>query len=223
MTYNAVLFDLDGTLLDSIEDLADSMNEVLARWELPQHPVEAYKYFVGDGMEQLAERALPRERRDEATVARCIREMRQEYQTRWNAKTRPYAGIPEMLDALTERGMTKVVLSNKPEEFTRKMVAGLLSRWRFEVVAGQKPDVPIKPDPAGALRIAEQLEIPPKAFLYLGDTNTDMKTAVAAGMFPIGVLWGFREADELLAHGARVLLEKPMDLLDLPALKDALG
>ena len=215
MKFKAVLFDLDGTLLDTIEDLADSMNAALERLGFPTHSVQAYKYFVGDGVKELALRALPESHRDEATVTRCIAAMREEYGQRWAVKTHAYPGIPELLDALARIGMKTAVLSNKPDDTTKMVVAKLLPWWRFDLVMGQRASVPRKPDPTAALAIAKSLEIAPGEFLYLGDTSTDMKTAVAAGMFPVGALWGFRTADELKASGARVLLERPADLLGL--------
>ena len=215
MDFKAVLFDLDGTLLDSLEDLADSMNAVLRRSGHPEHPVEAYKYFVGDGVEALARRALPEGHREAAAIVACVREMREEYGGRWDKKTRPYAGVPELLDGLARRGIKMVVLSNKPDEFTRMMVERLLSRWKFDAVRGARHDTPRKPEPSGAVKIARDLGVSPEEFLYVGDTDTDMKTAVAAGMFPVGVLWGFRGEDELRANGAKAIIENPMDLFDL--------
>ncbi len=211
--YQAVLFDLDGTLLDSLDDLADAMNEALGQLGFPPHPSSAYRYFVGDGVEELAARALPEGHRDQTTIIQCFQRMRAIYRHRWNVKTRPYPGIPELLNGLTERGLKLTILSNKPDEFTRAMVEYYFASWPFSLVAGQKEEVPRKPDPAGALAIAEHLGIAPERFLYLGDTNTDMKTARAAGMFPVGVLWGFRGAEELRANGAEILIESPLDLL----------
>ena len=210
--YKAVLFDLDGTLLDTIDDLADAMNSVLTDMNLPTYPVAEYNFLVGDGIRVLAERVLPAARQDEETIARCVDGMRAAYERRWANKSKPYDGVPALLDALTERGLTLVVLSNKPDEFTKKVVARLLSGWHFEEVVGARPEVPIKPDPAGAIEITQILDIPPDQFLYLGDTNTDMKTAVAAGMYPVGALWGFRPAEELTAAGARTLIKHPMEL-----------
>ena len=215
MKYEAVLFDLDGTLLDSIEDLTDSMNLVLDGYGLPGHDAEACKNFVGDGVEMFALRALPENRRDEATVAQCAAEMRAEYRKRWSQKTRPYDGIPELLDDLTLRNLKLAVLSNKPEESTREMVAELLSKWQFYPVAGARPAVPKKPDPILAIEISQQLRLPAEKFLYLGDTGTDMKTARGAGMFPVGALWGFRTAEELKDTGAEVLVEHPSEVLQL--------
>ncbi|MHC4223951.1 MAG: HAD family hydrolase [Planctomycetota bacterium] len=214
MAIAAVMFDLDGTLLDTLEDLADSMNAVLERLGLPCHPVEAYKHFVGDGMPNLVRRALPDDRRDGAAIELGSQAMREEYSERWRAKTRPYDGVPGMLDGLIERGLKVTILSNKPDDFTKMTVEALLPDWRFHVVRGVLPDVPRKPDPTAALRIANELGIAPMRFLYCGDTDTDMKTAVAAGMVPLGALWGFRDEAELRAAGASVLLERPEDLLE---------
>lgn len=215
MTFHAVLFDLDGTLLNTLDDLADSANAVLGQLDFPQHPVEAFKYFVGDGVENLMRRALPAEFRDAATIAQGTTLMRAEYGRRWADKTRPYQGVPELLDALTARGTRMTVLSNKPDEFTKLCVGRLLPRWQFEVVIGARPGQPRKPDPTAAVEIARQLRVAPAQILYLGDTNTDMQTAVSAGMFPVGALWGFRTAEELAASGAKTLVAKPLDVLGL--------
>jgi len=211
----AALFDLDGTLLDSLEDLADSANSVLTEYGVPTHPVEAYRYFVGDGAATLIHRILPSDRQAPAEEARCLRRFREIYATRWNIKTRPYEGIPEMLTALAQRGMKLAVLSNKPHDATAQCVGELLRETQFDAVQGQVPDIAKKPDPGGALEIARQLDIRPHEFLYVGDTATDMQTAVSAGMIPIGVLWGFRTADELLKHGARRLINNPAELIPL--------
>jgi len=213
MTHQAVLFDLDGTLLDTIEDLADSMNAALGALGFATRTVAQCKRFVGDGIVQYALRALPEGGRDDGTVERCIELMRGEYSQRWRAKTRPYEGIAELLDGLTQRGVAMSVLSNKPDDFTRLMVREMLGDWRFEAVRGVRADGVKKPDPAGAIEIARQLGIEPAAFLYVGDTNTDMKTGIAAGMHAVGCTWGFRDAEELLAHGAQVLIDRPTELL----------
>lgn len=213
--YQCVLFDLDGTLLDSLADLAHSMNTVLERAGLPQHPVASYRYFVGDGMETLARRVLPPERHDDATVRQTIAAMREEYAGRWAEQTRPYPGIPQLLDALASRGIAMAILSNKPDDFTQKVVATLLGGWRFRQVRGVRADGVKKPDPAGALAIADQLGIRPPDFLYLGDTNTDMLTANRAGMYAVGALWGFRTAEELQKNGAKALIARPHELLQL--------
>lgn len=211
--YRAVIFDLDGTLLDTLNDIADSVNRVLGRCGLPEHSIEAYKYFIGDGVEELAARVLPDGRRDPTTVARLVTSIREEYGEHWADKTHPYEEIPELLDDLTVRGIKLAVLSNKPDGPTKLTVSRLLPRWQFELTIGAGPSVPKKPDPSTALEIAACLSIPPSEFLYLGDGDTDMKTASAAGMYAVGALWGFRSAEELSAGGAKALIEKPLDLL----------
>lgn len=213
MNFKAVLFDLDGTLLDTIDDLADSMNIVLNKYGFPVHGTDSYKYFVGDGMDVLVKRALPRSCTDESVLSECIAAMKKEYSSRWMNKTRPYDGIPELLDSLCASGVRLSILSNKPHEPTLTVVAKMLGNWKFKKIAGVKDGVPKKPDPAAALLIAMELALSPSDFLYMGDTNTDMKTAVAAGMFPAGALWGFRTAGELIGAGARILVNRPGDLI----------
>ena len=215
MTHRAVLFDLDGTLLDTLADVGGSMNLVLRQLGLPEPSLEAYKQYVGDGVECLVRRVLPAERCEPATVAQLGARMREEYGRHWADTTRPYEGVAELLDALTARGLPMAVLSNKPENFTQLCVTRLLPQWRFAAVVGQQPALARKPDPAGALEIARRLGVAPAEMLYLGDTNTDMQTATAAGMYPVGALWGFRSAEELLAHGARALAAHPRDVLPL--------
>jgi phosphoglycolate phosphatase len=215
MKYRAVLFDLDGTLLDTLEDIADSVNCVLDRIGFRRHSLEAYKRFIGDGIQDLASRALPEGERDPATVGKVVAAIREEYNKRWTEKTRPYEGISELLDALAARGIKMAIWSNKPDDSTKLMVSRLLPRWRFEVVMGARSAIPKKPDPTGATEIAKCLDIPPGEFLYLGDGDTDMKAASAAGMYPVGALWGFRTRDELLASGAKKLIRHPMDLIKL--------
>lgn len=215
MTYQAVLFDLDGTLLDTLADLGNAVNRVLAARGLPTHPLDAYRYFVGEGARLLVTRALPENRRDAATIAACLAGFQADYDQNWQVETRPYPGVADMLDVLTARGLKLAVLSNKPHDFTVRCVSELLPRWTFDPVFGLRDTVPRKPDPAGALEITACLNIPPANFLYLGDTATDMQTARATGMFPVGALWGFRSAEELVESGAQVLIEEPGELLGL--------
>jgi len=215
MKYRAVVFDFDGTLLDTLRDLADSVNSVLSRSGFPEHSLEEYRRFVGDGVEELTRRVLPEGHRDDATITRTMADVREEYRGRWPDHTRPYEGIPELLDALTARGVKMAVVTNKPDDSTRAMAAKLLPRWKFDAIVGAKPDLPKKPDPKGALEAARLLGLPPGAILYVGDSDIDMKTANAAGMYAVGVLWGFRTADELTRNGARVLIRKPLELLEL--------
>jgi phosphoglycolate phosphatase len=215
MTYKAVIFDLDGTLLDTLEDLGNAVNRVLTAKGFPAHKIDAYRYFIGDGEAMLITRALPEEKRSDELVSICLEEYRQDYSRNWNVNTRPYDGVAEMLDALVAHGFKLAILSNKPHEFTKLCVSGLLSNWTFDAVFGQREPIPRKPDPAGALKIAGDLKTSPSGFLYLGDTAVDMKTAIAANMFPVGVLWGFRSAEELQQSGAQILLKRPMDIMNI--------
>jgi phosphoglycolate phosphatase len=215
MPYKAVLFDLDGTLLDTLEDLADAMNRVLAGKGLPTHALDAYRYFIGDGAAMLVTRVLPEEARNEELIQTCLAEFRQDYGENWRVKTTAYDGVREMLDALAARGLPMTVLSNKPHRLTVRYVSELLADWNFDVVLGLRDGVPRKPHPAGALEVAERLSIAPVDFLFLGDTAGDMKTAVAAGMYPVGVRWGFRPAEELREGGAQALIAQPMEVLEL--------
>ncbi len=212
MLYKAVLFDLDGTLLDTLEDLANAGNRVLAARSLPVHPVAAYRYFVGDGIATLVERILPPSHRTTEEIARTVTAFQCEYAKNWHVHSAPYAGIAAMLDALVAAGLRLAVLSNKPEDFTRLCVERLLAPWSFAPVFGQRPGVPKKPDPAGALAAARELRLTPEEILYVGDTSIDMRTARSAGMDPVGVLWGFRGAEELRSAGAARLIRDPAEL-----------
>lgn len=207
------MFDLDGTLLDTLADLANAMNAALAELGFPAHPVEAYRYFVGDGIDTEAKRALPKDHHDGETIKKCVGLAARYYGKCWSENTKPYPGIPELLTSLQRQKIPMAVLSNKPHDFTKLNIEKLLPAWSFRIVRGVSDSTPTKPDAAGALQIAKELKIPPQGFLYLGDTNTDMQTAGAAGMYALGALWGFRTADELLASGAKALVEKPQDVL----------
>lgn len=215
MNYEAVIFDMDGTLLDSIEDIALCMNRVLQNLGLKTFTGDEYKYLVGDGMLALAERAIPPDQWSEELVQHCFLGMKNEYAQHWADHTRPYPGIPELLDELTARGVKIAILSNKPDHFTQIMAEKLLADWQFNWVQGVNDGIPRKPDPHGALTIARMMNVAPDRVLYVGDTSTDMKTGVNAGMKTIGVLWGFRERAELIENGAEVIISQPLELLPL--------
>ena len=215
MTCTAIIFDLDGTLLDTLDDLGDSMNAVLSAAGHAAHPIDAYRYFIGDGIENLVRRALPADHRDDHSIAHSKEAMDAQYAKRWNVKTKPYAGVPQLLDELTRRQVPIAILSNKPEPFTLLTVKELLSAWSFHPIRGARPDTPRKPDPRGALAIAAELGASPADCLYLGDTDTDMKTAIAAGMYAAGATWGFRPGEELRTSGAQTLIDEPAALLNL--------
>ena len=215
MRFKAVCFDLDGTLLDTLDDLAYCTNKVLSERGYPLHHVDAFRYFVGDGVKMLISRVLPEDARNENLIEECRIEFETIYRECWNRQTGTYQDIPEMLNALTERKLKLSILSNKPQEFTLLNVDNLLQNWNFDVVLGQREGVPKKPDPAGMLEICQKLRVSCEDFLYLGDTATDMKTAVAAGCYPVGVVWGFRPEKELKDNGAQAIIKNPLDVLDL--------
>lgn len=213
MKYESVIFDLDGTLLNTLEDIAGSLNRVLRERGLGTHTTDAYRYLVGSGATELVVRALPLGKRDKELIADCVEAFHVEYRRNWNIRTRPYDGVPELLDSLADRGIRIAVLSNKPHEFTVLCVRQYFSGCDFAAVLGQGEGVPLKPDPTGALEIARRLGIPPREFIFAGDTGIDMETAVRAGMFPLGVLWGFRSEKELIESGAIETVSQPIDVL----------
>ncbi|MBN1928945.1 MAG: HAD family hydrolase [Chlorobiaceae bacterium] len=213
--FSAVVFDLDGTLLDTIEDISFCLNSVLGKHGYPTHPLETCRKMIGHGMRVLVRQALPEEAHDEAITEPLLTEMQDCYSEHWNKKSRPYDGTETLLNAIDRIGLKKAILSNKPDRFTRQCADELLAPWSFDVVMGFRENIPAKPDPQGALLIAEQLGLPPATILYVGDSGVDMKTAVAAGMYPLGVLWGYRPAEDLLASGARKLVATPEEIVPL--------
>lgn len=213
MRFGGVIFDMDGTLLDTIDDLANSMNRVLERHGYPMHPVDAYRYFVGEGMEMLVRKALPIGRDDRKTIAECLAAMHKEYGRGWADRSKLYPGIRELLDFLEGQKIPKAILSNKPDGFTKTMTKAFLSEWTFCEVRGESPSTPRKPNPAAALEIASGMGHKPENIVYIGDSSIDMQTASRAGMYSVGALWGFRTADELKSNGARVLVERPEDAI----------
>lgn len=215
--FHGIIFDLDGTLLNSLDDIADAANAALAQMNFPTHPASQYRYFVGDGVRLLAKRILPPElSEDEATLAEYLRHYTQEYGQNWDQKTRPYPGIPELLAEIDRCGLKKAVFSNKPAPCTERCVAKLLADWTFDLVVGQKDGViPKKPDPTGGLFIMKSWGFQPDEILYVGDTCTDMMTAKNAGFFSVGVTWGFRPEEELKANHARKIVHEPMEIAEL--------
>jgi len=210
----AVVFDLDGTLADTIEDIAGAVNRMLSRRGHPEHSLEHFKLMVGEGFRNLVTRALPEARRDAAYIESARAEASADYALRCLERTRPYPGMGELLSTLAARGAKLVVLSNKPDALTKKVIAGLFPLISFALVRGETPEFPRKPDPASALDACGRLGVLPSEVLYLGDSGVDMKTAKAAGFTALGALWGFRSEEELREAGADALLSAPLDLLE---------
>jgi len=208
----AVIFDLDGTLVNSLPDISAAMNRALEKSGLPVFEEDAYKYKVGNGVFKLAERAV-------GDHLECLQQVldayRQDYAQNCRVNSYAYKGIEEMLQALKEKGLKICVFSNKDQQDTESVMAHYFPGFTFDVIRGRVDDVPLKPDPAGALIIAEQLGLSPADCLYVGDTSMDMICGNAAGMETVGVLWGFRPREELAASGARELIVEPKELLML--------
>ncbi|RYZ35225.1 MAG: HAD family hydrolase [Myxococcaceae bacterium] len=210
MPLGAVLFDLDGTLVDSLGDIAAAMNHALAHHGLPPHPEAAYLRFVGEGVSQLAHRATGGA--DAALQGRVLATYHGHYDAHLFDRTRPYPGVVEVLQALASDGVRLGVLSNKSDDFVKRLAARLLPGVSFAAVYGERPGIPRKPDPTGALALAAELGVAPGACGFVGDTSVDMDTAKAAGMYGVGVTWGFRPA-ELEAHGAKAVVSSAAELL----------
>lgn len=215
MTYRAVVFDLDGTLLNTLDDLADAANRMLVRWGYPEHEVDAYRFFVGSGARELVRRILPKRERTDERIVPCLAYFLDDYSRNCNVKTGIYAGIADLLDALEANGLPIAVLTNKPQHAAEQCCEQYLSAWPVARILGQRPGVPVKPHPAGPLEMMLFLDVAAQEILYVGDTDVDMYTAVNAGMFPVGALWGFRPESELRAAGAKALIRYPLELLKL--------
>ena len=211
--YKAAIFDLDGTLIDSLEDLADSANAMLESYGFPMHPVDPYRYFVGNGSRKLMERCLPKaQAADPAFVDEALERYKAIYAEHTQDKTHVYDGIPEMLAELQHRHIPLGICTNKHQSAAEDIVSAMFPAGTFQSILGDQKGLPRKPDPKKVLMIAESFGVAPQDVAYFGDTSVDMDTAKNAGFLPVGVLWGFRPKEELVEHGAKVLLEKPMEL-----------
>lgn len=216
MKTKALIFDLDGTLLDSLADISNSANHVLQQHGLPTHSADEYRYFVGNGVKILMERIVPAEhRQNETYVRQLVDEMVHTYLMNWKNESKLFDGIPQMLRDLEDRGLRIAVLSNKPHVSTMRCVEHFMAEFPVSAALGQSPECPAKPDPQGALEIAGRLSVSPETCMFVGDTAVDMETAVTAGMCPIGVSWGFRDRDELVQAGAQQVIDHPSQLIQI--------
>lgn len=209
-----VIFDLDGTLSDSIISIAYCANRALEKYGLSPFVTDRYKYFVGDGAATLIHRCVENQETDRSDL---YEQVKAEYDRLFAVdcmyQVKPYPGIVELLQELKKRQIPIAVLSNKPHPNTLKVIHDLFGNDMFTIVQGQIPQIEKKPSPDGVLYIAEKLGIPAEQFLYVGDTNTDMQTGKNAGAFTVGVLWGFRDRKELEDNDADAIIETPMELL----------
>jgi phosphoglycolate phosphatase len=211
MTIQAVIFDLDGTLLDTLQDIANAGNYALTQLGMPTHDPQAYRWFVGDGADVLVQRILPKDRQD--LCADCLRHFKAYYKDHAAETTRVYPGMNGLLDGLVARKVQLAVLTNKPHPTAQTVISHYFPRWQWKAVHGHRDDVPKKPDPTAALAIARELKLEPAQIVFLGDSHVDMNTARNAGMIGIGAGWGFRTREELLESGAREVLEHPSELI----------
>ncbi|MEG1622872.1 MAG: HAD family hydrolase [Alistipes sp.] len=210
-----VIFDLDGTLLDTIGDLAVSCNMALAMRGLPQHAIEDYRHFVGNGIMRLVERALPEPLRSDYTLAAVRRDFMTYYTAHIDTYTQPYDGIPALLATLSQRGVLLAVASNKFQEGTEKLIRLFFPNIPFVAVLGQREGVPLKPDARIDEEILLQTGVPASEALHVGDSGVDVLTATAAGIRSVGVTWGFRPREELVAGGADHIIDAPAEVLTL--------
>lgn len=214
MKKKAVIFDLDGTLSDSIYSIKYSGDKMLEDFGFKPFPVEQYKYFVGDGAANLVKRALIASGDTELVhFEKGYALYREIFKENCMYRVRPYEGIRELLATLKAQEIRISVLSNKPHAETVNVIETLFGEGFFDVIQGQKENVAIKPSPEGVFQILEQLNLKVSEVLYLGDTATDMKTGRNAGAFTVGALWGFRERQELEEGGADAMISHPLELL----------
>ncbi len=210
-----VLFDLDGTLVNSLYDLADSCNYALESLGFPTHETEKYKYFVGNGIPKLIERILPADKLTEELHKKALDVFINRYREHFVDKTCLYEGISELVENLKEKGLKIGVVSNKAHEMAVRVVEKLFPYGTFDTVYGKIEDFPTKPDSALTLRVISEMGAKPCETVFIGDSGMDAKTAVNAGCIGIGVLWGFRGKDELLENGADYIVGKPEEILKI--------
>ncbi|MBO4432209.1 MAG: HAD-IA family hydrolase [Clostridia bacterium] len=210
----AVLFDLDGTLADSLKDLAAATNFAIKKFGFPEREVKAFKYFAGDGMPKMIERALPENDNGKDTVSKILPVFMDYYAEHYCDNTEPYLGMPSLIDALKADNLLVAVVTNKAEIMARKVVEKLYGN-RFDLIIGKREGIPAKPDPTAALIAMKELGVKPQECVFVGDSKMDVKTGVNSGAYPVGVLWGFREKDELIEGGAMSIIKKPEELLEI--------
>lgn len=209
----AAIFDLDGTLLNTLTDLAVACNHALETYGYPTHQVEAYKMFVGNGVYNLVKRILPEDAQDEETRAKVKAAFDAYYEAHTVDFTKPYDGISEMLDALKKKGVKMIVISNKAHNFVVQLIQDIFPGI-FDVILGQRDYVPKKPDPAAVFEALGQVAVAPENTIYVGDSGVDMQTGKNAGLLTIGVAWGFRGEAELLENGADAIVHLPEEIID---------
>jgi len=210
----AVLFDLDGTLANSLKDLANAVNYALSKENYPPREVEEFKMFVGDGMPKMIERALPEGHKDADTVDRMLKFVLEHYSVHYADNTTSYDGVSELIETLKGMGLIVAVVTNKAQEMADIVVEKLYGNT-FKKVFGKREGVPAKPDPTMALLAMEELGVTPEECVFIGDSGMDVATGVNSGALPVGELWGFRGEDELRENGAKYIITHPTELIDI--------
>lgn len=210
---HAVIFDLDGTLLNTLGDLRAATNHALEVRDLPPHSMEEIRQFIGNGIRLLICRAMP-EGTPEAEIDAALDDFKTYYAAHIHDRTVPYDGIPQLLTALRKRGIKVAVLSNKIDSASQQLIEYFFP-GKTDVVFGEHVGVPRKPDPTSCRMVMQQLGVQPEQVLYVGDSGTDMQTAKNAGLYAVGVTWGFRSKEVLLEYGADVLVHRPEQILQI--------
>ncbi len=210
----AVLFDLDGTLANSLSDLANATNYAISKFGFPERETEEFKYFAGDGMPKMIERALPENDKNTDNVNKVMPIFLRYYGEHYCDNTKAYAGMPELIDELKGKSIMVAVVTNKNQAMAEKVVNKLYGD-RFDLILGKREGIPAKPDPTAALIAMETLGVKPDECVFVGDSMMDVMTGVNSGAYPVGVLWGFRKKDELISGGAKSIIDNPKELLEI--------
>ena len=214
MKFKGIIFDLDGTLVNSLEDISDAMNTVLTNLNYPTHTYDTYQYFIGSGLRNLVSKALPASNNTEDQIETCFQTMINEYRKNCTLKTKPYEGIITLLDELVSQNIKLAVFSNKADELTKKIAAEIFPAY-FDAAVGLSTEELKKPNPFEAVEISKNWNLKTEEILFVGDSDIDMQTANNANMFAVGVSWGYRTKEELIASGAKTVINKPLDLIQL--------
>ncbi len=215
MKFKAFIFDLDGTLTDSVQDLMESVNFALSSQNFPTLSLEEAIKKIGNGIDKLVIDALPeKQRENKKIIARSLELMAQKYSQSWQNNTCLYPGIADLLDQLMINKIPMAILSNKPDPFLQEIVKFLMGKWEFMVIFGARSGMPLKPNPQSTLEVIKQMNIDPHEIAFVGDGDTDIKTALGAGIHPIAVTWGLRSVEELTQVGAKTFINKPLELLE---------
>mgnify|MGYP006306712497 CR=1 FL=1 len=215
MKYKAVIFDLDGTLLDTLYDLGNSGNILLSRYNFPVHPIEKYKEFIGDGAKKLVERIIPSEKRENGFIEKLTLEFKKIYAENCDLYTSAFPGIEALIEELRKKNIKISILSNKPHELTIQVVKKHFSENSFDIIRGHIDGEPRKPDATVAVKIVEKMGFSPSETIFLGDMENDINTAINGKFHPVAVSWGMRSKEQLTASGADIIIEKPLDLLEI--------